>query len=145
MHHARTSLCTVAVLLACPIAVRADEPVTKITHSFLATGGETFLVDGAGKVTWSYPHSTRDGWVLSTGNILLAVGKDRRYPGGAAIEVTRAGKVVFEFKGTQSEVNTVEALENGNILLTEAGAKPRLLEVERKGKIVSRRQTLSAS
>jgi hypothetical protein len=44
--------------------------------------------------------------------------------------------VVFEFAGTQSEVNTVQALDNGNVLLTEAGAKPRLLEVNRKGTIV---------
>src|SRR4029079_6911813 len=35
----------------------------------------------------------------------------------------------------QSEVNTSQALDNGNILLTEAGDKPRLLEVTRDGKI----------
>jgi hypothetical protein len=50
----------------------AQEP-GKITHSFLATGGETFIVDGDGKMTWSYPKSTRDGWVLPSGNILLAL------------------------------------------------------------------------
>jgi hypothetical protein len=136
MNQARHSFCTAAVLLSCAIAAPADETGAKITHSFLATGGETYLVDGAGKVTWSYPHSTRDGWVLSTGNILLAVGKDKRYPGGAVVEVSRAGKVVLEFKGAQSEVNTVQPLENGNVLLTEAGDKPRLLEVDRKGKVV---------
>jgi hypothetical protein len=115
---------------------RADAPKEKITHSFLATGGETFLLDGEGKTVWHYPQGSRDGWVLPSGNILLALGKSKEYPGGAAIEVTRDNKVVFEFKGTQSEVNTVQALDNGNILLTEAGAKPRLLEVDRKGKIV---------
>ena len=110
----------------------AEEPA-KISHSFLVTGGETFIVDGEGKVTWSYPKSTRDGWVLPNGNILLTLSKSN--DGGAVVEVTREGKVVFEFKGTQSEVNTAQALENGNILLTEAGAKPRLLEVTREGKI----------
>ena len=35
----------------------------------------------------------------------------RHYPGGAVVEVTRDGKVVFEFKGTQSEVNTVQPLD----------------------------------
>src|SRR5436305_14956763 len=84
----------------------ADEPKDKVMHSFLAAGNETFLVDGAGKVTWKYAHSTRDGWVLSNGNILLALSKSKDYPGGAAIEVTREGKTVFEFKGTQAEVNT---------------------------------------
>ncbi len=129
-------LSTATFLLACMTAVQADAPAGKITHSFLATGGETFIVDGAGKTVWSYPHSSRDGWVLPTRNILLALSKDTRYPGGAAVEVTRDGKVVFEFKGSQSEVNTVQPLANGNILLTEAGAKPRLLEVDRKSKIV---------
>ncbi len=114
----------------------ADEPKSKITHSFLATGGETFLVDGSGKTVWHYPQSSRDGWVLPNGNVLLALSKSKDRPGGSVVEVTRDNNVVFEFAGTQSEVNTAQALDNGNILLTEAGAKPRLLEVDRKGKIV---------
>jgi Mala s 1-like protein len=110
----------------------ADAP-PKITHSFLATGNETYILDGDGKVTWSYPKSTRDGWVLPSGNILLALSKAN--DGGSVVEVTREGKTVFELKGSQSEVNTVQALDNGNILLTEAGDKPRLLEVTRDGTI----------
>ena len=113
-------------------ATYADDNA-KITHAFLTTGGETYLQDGDGKVLWSFPKSTRDGWVLPNGNLLLAV--SRSNDGGSVVEVTREGKTVFEFKGTQSEVNTVQALENGNILLTEAGDKPRLLEVTREGKI----------
>lgn len=111
----------------------AQEP---ITHSFLACGAETRIVGGDGKVAWSYPHSSRDGWVLEDGNILLALSKSKQYPGGAAAIVTRDGKVVFEFKGTQAEVNTVQPLAEGKILLTEAGPKPRLLEVDRDGKII---------
>ncbi len=114
----------------------ADDPKDKITHSFLACGNETFLLDSAGKVAWKYPLSSRDGWVLSNGNVLLALSKSKDYPGGAAVEVTREGKIVFEFKGTQSEVNTVQPLDKGNVLLTEAGAKPRLLEVAHDGKVV---------
>ena len=112
---------------------RAADTPAKITHSFLATGGETYILDGEGKVMWSYPKSTRDGWVLPNGNVLLALSKAN--DGGSVVEVTREGKTVFEFKGTQSEVNTAQALDNGNILLTEAGDKPRLLEVTRDGKI----------
>ncbi len=109
---------------------------TAIHHSFLALGGETYIMSGDGHVTWTYPRNTRDGWVLPNGNLLLAVTRDEKvYPGGAAVEVTREGKTVFEFKGTQSEVNTVQLIENGRILLTEAGPKPRLLEVERDGRI----------
>ena len=108
----------------------------QVTHSFLATGAETRLIGGDGAVIWSYPAATRDGWVLPNGNCLLALSKSKTHPGGAVIEVTRENKILFEFKGTQSEVNTAQALPNGNVLLTEAGDHPRLLEVNRAGKIV---------
>ena len=106
-----------------------------ITHSFLATGSETFIVAADGSISWTYPASTRDGWVLPNGHLLLAVSKGKEYPSGAVIDVDREGKKHFEFKGSQSEVDTVQPLENGNILLTESGAKPRLLEVKRDGTI----------
>ena len=102
-----------------------------IRHAFLATGGQTFIQDESGKEIWSFPDATRDGWVLPSGNILLAVGKGKRYPCGAVVEVNRKGSVVFVFPGTQSEVNTVQPLPKGIVLLTEAGDKPRLIEVER--------------
>jgi hypothetical protein len=138
----RRVACRITQALACWMtccglpAAKADEPAPAIKHSFLACGQQTFIVDGDGKVTWEYRRPTRDGWVLPGGNLLLAISKGVDYPGGAAVEVTREGKIAFEFKGTQSEVNTVQPLEDGNILLTEAGDKPRLLEVDRKGKIV---------
>ena len=106
-------------------------------HGLLVTGGETLILDAGGAVTWQYPHASRDGWVLPTGNVLLALSKSAAYPGGAAVEVDRTGKIVFEFKGTQSEVNTVQPLAGGAVLLTEAGDKPRLLEVARDGKILA--------
>jgi outer membrane protein assembly factor BamB len=121
-----------ALALAHPAA--AAEPVR---HAFLATGGETFIADEGGKVTWKYPHPSRDGWVLDNGNVLLALSKSTSYPGGAVVEVNRDGKVLFEFKGTQSEVNTVQPLGDGRVLLTEAGGKPRILEVNREGKVLA--------
>ncbi len=123
----------IAALALAPALRGADE---KITHGFLATGAETYIVDAAGKVTWRYAASTRDGWVLPNGNVLLTLSKSKDVPGGAVIEVTKDGKTVFELKGTQSEVNTAQRLEGGNTLLTEAGDKPRILEVDPKGKIV---------
>ena len=110
----------------------ADQPAGR---SFLMLGGLTQIVDTSGKVTWKYPAVTRDGEVLPNGNLLLTLSKTKAYPGGAVVEVTRDQKVVWEYKGTQSEVNTAVFLENGNILLTEAGDKPRLLEVARDGSI----------
>src|SRR5882672_512901 len=122
-------------------APAADNPVGQqspigITHSFLATGGETYIMSGDGKITWSFPGSTRDGWVLPSGDILLAASKSKDYPGGAIIVLDKANKVLFEFKGTQSEVNSVQPLADGHILLTEAGPKPRLLEIDHDGKIL---------
>jgi hypothetical protein len=121
-----------AAFLAAPAA--ASEPVR---HAFFAAGNDTAIIDESGKTTWKYPHSSRDGWVLENGHVLLALSKSAKYPGGAVVEVDREGKTLFEFKGTQAEVNTVQPLANDRVLLTEAGDKPRILEVDRTGKIVA--------
>ncbi len=104
-------------------------------RSFLMLGGLTQIIDASGKATWKYPAVTRDGYILPNGNLLLTLSKTKAYPGGAVVEVTRDQKVVWEYKGTQSEVNTAVLLDNGNVMLTEAGDKPRLLEVARDGSI----------
>src|SRR5438445_681931 len=58
------------------------------------TGRETFIAGTTGKVTWKYPHPSRDGWVLDNGNVLLAPAESKTDPGGAAAEVDRDGKKV---------------------------------------------------
>jgi hypothetical protein len=125
----RTLLC---LLLAILTLGAADKPTGR---SFLMLGGVTQIVDASGKVAWKYPAATRDGEVLPNGNLLLTLSKTKAYPGGAVVEVTRDLKVVWEYKGTQTEVNTAVLLDNGHIMLTEAGDKPRLLEVGRDGSI----------
>lgn len=120
-----------------PPTARADDPLAGITHAFLATGGETYIRDGKGAITWRHPHSTRDGWVLPDGHILLALSKSETYPGGGVVEVQRDGKVVFEYRGTQSEVNTAQKLDDGRYLISEAGDRPRRLEVARDGRVVA--------
>jgi hypothetical protein len=106
----------------------------KIAHSFLATGAETRIVSDEGLVTFRYPNSTRDGWVLKNGNLLLAVSRCKDFPNGGVVELTRREEVVFAWQGTQSEVNTVQALPDNRYLVTEAGPKPRVLEIDRAGK-----------
>ncbi len=134
MPHTLSRLITCAILGATfPSAAPATDP---IKHSFLAAGTDTFIADESGKVTWTYPHSSRDGWVLDNGHVLLALSTSKTWPGGAVVEVDKDGKALFEFKGTQSEVNTVQPLGDGKVLLTEAGDKPRILEVGRDGKII---------
>ena len=125
----RTLLC---LLLASLTLGAADKPTGR---SFLMLGGVTQIIDASGKVAWKYPAATRDGEVLPNGNLLLTLSKTKAYPGGAVVEVTRDLKVVWEYKGTQTEVNTAVLLPNGHILLTEAGDKPRLIEVARDGSI----------
>ena len=121
----RTLLCFIGATLA----------LTAADRSFLMLGGLTQIVDASGKASWKYPAVTRDGEVLPNGNLLLTLSKTKAYPGGAVVEVTRDQKVVWEYKGTQTEVNTAVLLDNGNVMLTEAGDKPRLLEVSRDGSI----------
>jgi hypothetical protein len=141
--------CFLGVLMAIVAAgVRADETKERragrqesavgITHSFIAFGAETYRVSGAGEVVWSDPRGTRDGFLLGDGVVVMALSKDaRQYPGGAAIALDlAAGKVIFEYRGTQSEVNTVQRVGEGRYMLTEAGDKARILEVDSAGKIV---------
>lgn len=121
-------------LLAISSTYSDDTPA--ITHRFLATGGETYIREVDGKISWRYPHSSRDGWVLPNGNVLLALSKSGKYPHGAVVEVTPKNEIVFQYAGTQSEVNTVQRVDGDRTLFTEAGAKPKLIEVDRQGKVV---------
>ena len=136
--------CVVILAVLSSLCALGGEPATEmkqesesgITHTFLACGNETYIVGPDSKVTWKYKFGTRDGWIMPNGNVLMAVSHCNEYPGGAIVEADKDGKTVFEFKGTQAEVHSVQPLENGNIVLTEGGPKPRLLEVTREGKIV---------
>jgi hypothetical protein len=114
-------------------AVSAASPAARPV--FLATGRETYILDSSGKKIWELPEGSRDAWALPDGNILAAVNKREGY-GGGVVEATREGKEVFRFDGRQTEVNTVQPLEGGRILLTEAGDEPVVLEIDRKGKVL---------
>ncbi len=118
-----------------------------VQHRFLACGSVTRIVEADGRVSWSYPAATRDGAMLADGSILLTLSRCEQYPGGAVVEVkpnapaqasaaASPGETKLIFKGTQSEVNTAQRLDNGNTMLTEAGAHPRILEIDAHGAIV---------
>ena len=111
------------------VALAADAPT--IRHSYLVMGGRTAIIDEDGKAEWEYAGGTRDGFVLPNGNVLLAF-SDR------VEEVTRDKKVVFSYQRSKenSEIGTTQRLANGNTLITELGARPRLMEVNPKGEIV---------
>ena len=131
-------LCTL-IVVGSPLQ---DKPAIRqvsssgITHPVLAFGADTFMISAEGKEVWNYPLGTRDGWLLPDGNFQLTITKCSQYPGGAVLIVNREGKTLFEYKGTQSEVDTSQPLPGGHIMLTESGPKPRILELDKKGKIV---------
>jgi hypothetical protein len=133
------SFCLYMFFLSASLS-RAAEPAgiqtsdTGIKHSFLVCGATTAVIDEDSAVTASFPYNTRDGYMLPSGNLLLAVSKSKDFPGGGIVEVTGGGKIVFSWKGSQSEVNSAELVEGGHIVTTEAGPKPRLLEMDRSGK-----------
>ena len=120
------------LVLACA-ARAADAPA--IRHSYLVMGGKTAIIDEDGNARWEFAGGTRDGFVLPNGNVLLAF-SDR------VEEVIPAGEkknqTAFSYKRSKenSEIGTTQRLANGNTLITELGARPRLIEVNPQGEIV---------
>jgi hypothetical protein len=120
----------VALLLLVPSPLLADKP---IRHTlFIAGPSFTGILDEDGKEIWNAGKAgARDGFVLDSGNVLIAWSDEVK-------ELTRdEKKVVFHYKKSadNAEIGTVERLKNGNTLITELGAKPRLMEVTTDGKI----------
>jgi hypothetical protein len=110
--------------------LNADEP-SATRHSYLVMGAKTAIINEQGTADWEYSGGSRDGFVLPNENVLLAF-SDR------VEEVTRDKKIVFSYtKSSENrEIGTTQRLYNGNTLVTELGNRPRLIEVNSKGKIV---------
>ena len=124
----RAFLLANALLLMAAGAVPAAEATTR---RILVCGQQTALLEisaehPAGKKLWSHPASTREGWVLPSGNILLALSRGAETPGGAAVEIEpgregAADRVVWRYDGRQEEVNSIQKTAEGTYVLTEAG------------------------
>ncbi|MCY2974598.1 MAG: hypothetical protein NTW52_08025 [Planctomycetota bacterium] len=126
------------ILLACCwLAGNVFVDANETSHSFLACGEKTYIVDGGGKKIWTYPHATRDGYVLADGSLLLTLSRSKQHPGGAVIKVTAEGKESVVWNGTQSEVNSAQPTNVNTVVITEAGPKPRLLELDYEGKVTA--------
>lgn len=87
------------------------------------------LVSAEGKIEWEHAcEHPQDCWALTNGNILFC------YQGGA-MEVTRADKIVWEYRApAKTEVHACQPLPDGRVLIAECGTS-RLIEVDRDGKI----------
>jgi len=138
----RAFLLASALLFVAAGAVPAAEATTR---RILVCGQQTALVEisaehPAGKKLWSHSASSREGWVLPGGNILLALSRGAEIPGGAAVEIEpgregAADRVVWRYDGRQEEVNSIQKTAAGTYVLTEAGPNPKLLEIAADGKV----------
>lgn len=112
-----------------------------IKHSFLGCGkaNRAVIVGEDGKVKWKYDKPASDGWVLSNGNVLLALYPTPGFPKGGVVEVDRATKkTVFEYQGQQKEISTALQLSDGRFLVAELGPEPRAIVIDRSGKILQK-------
>ena len=114
-------------------APAAQQSAHGVRHAFLATGAKTYIVSHTDRVVWRYPRPTRDGWMLPNGNLLLVLAHGKNY-GGGVVEVTRGGRVQFEYRGKQKTVNTAQQIADDRYLIAEGGSKPCLMEVDAKGR-----------
>ena len=127
----------------------ADEATTD-SRRVLVCGARTAIVKITSEVAngssvsqetveWSYPASSREGWVLPDGNLLLALSKGGPTPKGAAVEIKRGenvpDEIVWRYDGVQDEINSIQKTPQGTYVLTEAGPQPRLLEIDAAGKV----------
>ena len=65
LHRLCSSLILTLALTAFTFAGKQSSP-DGIKHSFLVTGGETYIVDEDDKIIWKYPSATRDGALKTT-------------------------------------------------------------------------------
>ncbi len=105
----------------------------EITHSFFMAGPQfTGIIGEANEVLWdSEKPGARDGYVLDNGNILICWADEVK-------EYDRNKKVIFTYSKSEPpmELGTAVRLRNGNTMITESGTKPRIVEVDKEGKVV---------
>jgi hypothetical protein len=131
MRHLQIKLAFALIACCCGWgAAKADE----IRHSlFIAGPSFTGILDEAGEEVWNSGRGgARDGFVLPNGNVLIAWTDEVK-------EFTRDRQVVFRYarSAENGEIGTVARLPGGVTLITELGKKPRLIEVDSAGQILS--------
>jgi len=123
----RKVLCVVILLYGSVVA--GQEP---IRHSFFIAGPQfTGIIGEHGEEIWNAGKvGARDGYVLPDGTILICWADEVR-------GYDKSKNVVFKYLRStpDMELGTAVRLENGNTLITESGNNPRLVEVDRDGKV----------
>ncbi|MEO1013089.1 MAG: hypothetical protein AAFX53_17465 [Bacteroidota bacterium] len=116
-----------------PLFLTGQNTDSDIHHSVFIAGPQfTGIIDEAGNVVWdSGRKGARDGYILKNGNILICWGDEVK-------EFNKKKEVVFSYKKPEKkmELGTAVRLSKGRTLITELGARPRIIEVDKKGKIL---------
>ena len=114
---------------------------TAISHSFLGVGKavRTVIVNEKGDVQWKFDIPASDGWVLPSGNVLLAVYPTKDFPKGGVIEVDRAtNEILWQYQGQQKEISTAMPLADQTYLVAELGPDPQAIVINKKGEVLSK-------
>lgn len=128
-----------AIVAAFFVAFTSQVKGEDIKHSFLGVGvaNKVVIVGEDQRVEWSLDLPASDGWVLPTGNVLLALYATKDFPNGGVIEVDRkTKKILFQYQGQQKETSTVQPLADGTYLVAELGPKPQAVVINRKGEVL---------
>ena len=124
------------VIIACFLipSLLLSQTTPEINHSFFIAGPQfTGIIGENGKVVWdSEKPKARDGYVLKNGNVLICWADEVK-------EYDTDKKVVFKYTKAEEtmELGTAVRLENGHTMITESGEKPRIVEVDKEGNIVT--------
>lgn len=132
--------CLTSLFLTVLATHPAEGEERAVRHSFLGVGkaNQVVIVGEDGKIQWKLEMPASDGWVLPNGNVLVALYGTKESPHGGVVEVEReTKKIVFQYKGQQSEISTVQPLADGTFLVAELGPEPRALVINREGEVVN--------
>lgn len=110
-----------------------------VSHRILVGGQGTqriALIDPQGKLEWQVrvTDDCLDACLTHDGNILYT------YTRGAKM-VSRQGEPVWQYRGSDApaggEIHSAQPLPNGNVVVAKSCSPPRILEIDRNGRIVA--------
>ena len=130
MIHLNKILVLIGLIVICSTAFSQST----ITHSFFVAGPQfTGIIGEQGEEIWNANRpGARDGFVLANGNLLICWADE-------VVEYDRNKKVIFSYRRSvpEMELGTAVRLPNGNTMITESGARPRIVEVDHQGNVLT--------
>ncbi len=125
---ARVALFSLALASCAPMHSQ-QQSEAGIRHAMVISGPKTLAFNESDEIVWQYDDHSRDISKLENGHYLITY-RDR------VVEVTPAKEIVWSYtRDKNDELMSAQRLANGQTLVTELGAEPRLVEVDSKGQI----------